>query len=278
MRLIILRITLALTAGALIVPQSHDRATAFAVAAATKYVEHYMQEFSAIVCEEQQVQTMVRPNRSVAKTRRLVSDLAFIKIREGSWRHQVYRDVKSVDGKPVRGREDRLKKLFLEGSKTGIEQARAIAAESNRYNLGVNRVGVSPLLPLQVLYADRVSQFEFSLSGRTLTFDERLSPGDPGFTESGRRGNLIQHGSFVVVDPETGAIETATLMGSTVDGRPGSSFAVRYVRDSNLKLLVPSAMEERYLNPDRPKDDHLEATSTFSSYRRFQVIVEERIK
>ena len=112
-----------------------------------------MQEFSAIVCEEQQVQTMVRPNGRVAKTRRLVSDLAFIRIREGSWRHQVYRDVRSVDGKPVRNRDDRLRKLFLEGSKTAIDQARAIAEESNRYNLGVNRVGVSPLVPLKVLDA-----------------------------------------------------------------------------------------------------------------------------
>jgi hypothetical protein len=221
---------------------------------------------------------MVRPDGRVVKTRRLVSDLAFIKIREDSWRHQVYRDVRSVDGKPVRNRDDRLKKLFLEGSKTVIDQARAIAEESNRYNLGVNRVGVSPLLPLRVLDADRIARFTFSLSGRTLTFDERLSPADPGFTEGGRRGNLTQHGSFVVVDPETGAIESATLMGKTADGRVGSSFVVRYVDDPNMKLLVPSAMDERYLNPARPKDDHLEATSTFSSCRRFQVIVDEKIK
>ena len=277
MRLIVLRIIVALAAGPLIVAQSHDAATASAVAAATKYVERYMQEFTAIVCEEQQVQTMVRPNGRVAKTRRLVSDLAFIRIREGSWRHDVYRDVRSVDGKPVRNRDDRLKKLFLEGSRTRFDQARAIAEESNRYNLGVNRVGVSPLLPLKVLEADRLARFNFSLSGRTLTFDERLSPGDPGFTEGGRRGNLTQHGSFVV-DPETGAIETATLLAKTVDGKAGLSFIVRYVHDPNMKLLVPSTMDERYLDPARPRDDHLEATSTFSSCRRFQVIVEEKIK
>jgi hypothetical protein len=277
MRLIILRIALALAAGPLIAAQSHDPATASAVAAATKYVERYMQEFSAIVCEEQQVQTMVRPDGRVAKTRRLVSDLAFIRIRADSRRHRVYRDVRSVDGKPVRNRDDRLKKLFLEGSRTAIDQARAIDEESNRYNLGVNRVGVSPSLPLRVLDADRVARFTFSLSGRTLTFDERLSPADPGFTEGGRRGNLTQHGSFVV-DPETGAIEIATLMGKTADGRRGLSLVVRYVEDPKLKLHVPSPKEERYLNPDRPKDDHLEATSTFSSCRRFQVIVDEKIK
>jgi hypothetical protein len=84
MRRIVLRISLALVAGLLVVARSDDAATASAIAAATKYVERYMQEFSSIVCEEQQVQTMVRPNGRVAKTRRLVSDLAFIKIREDS--------------------------------------------------------------------------------------------------------------------------------------------------------------------------------------------------
>jgi hypothetical protein len=221
---------------------------------------------------------MVRPNGRVAKTRKLVSDLAFIRIREDARRHRVYRDVRSVDGKPVRNRDDRLKKLFLEGSRTVIDQARAIDEESNRYDLGVNRVGVSPLLPLRLLEADRVARFTFSLSGRTLTFDERLSPADPGFTEGGRRGDLTQHGSFVVVDPGTGAIETATLVGKTAAGRVGLSFVVRFVDDPNLKLLTPSVMDERYLNPARPKDDHLEVSSRFSSCRRFQVIVEEKIK
>src|SRR5262245_10862015 len=109
-----------------------------------KYVANYMNEFSLIVCEELQVQTMVRPNGKVAKTRRLVSDLAFLKIGN-SLLHQVFRDVIAVDGKAVRNRDDRLKKLFLEGSKTALEQSQAIAKESGRYNLGVNRIGVSPL-------------------------------------------------------------------------------------------------------------------------------------
>ena len=63
-----------------------------------------------------------------------------------------------------------------------------------------------------------------------------------------------------VLDPETGAIETATLLAKTADGRVGLSFVVRYVDDPNMKLLVPSAMDERYLNPARPKDDKLEST------------------
>ena len=273
---LVLVISFALAGASLAVAQSPNAATASAVAAATKYVENYLKEFSLLVCEERQVQTMVRPNGKVAKTRRLVSDLAFIRIGN-SWLHQVFRDVISVDGKLIRNRDDRLKKLFLEGPKTTLEQARAIARESNRYNLGVNRIGVSPLLPLAVLHSQRVGRFNFSLSGRTLTFDERLKPTDPGFTDGGRRGDLTQHGS-VVLDPETGAIETVTQLSRTVDGQAGLSFVVSYVDDPKVKLLVPSTMTERYLDPARPKEDHLEVTSTFSSFRRFQVIVDEKIK
>lgn len=275
MRRIIVGISLALATGPLAMGQSRDTATAAAVAAAAKYVENYLKEFSMIVCEEHQVQTMVHPNGKAGKTRRIVSDLALLKIGY-SWMPQVYRDVISVDGKPVRNRDDRLKKLFLEGSKTAAQQASAIAQESGRYNLGVNRMGISPLLPLLLLDSHRIGRFNFSLSGRTLTFDERLSPGDPGFTDGGRTGNATQHGSLVL-DPDTGVIETARLISKTVDGQEGLSFVVRYVTDPNLKMLLPSTMTERYLDPARPKDDHLETTSTFSSFRRFQVIVDGKI-
>ena len=284
MRRIVLWIGLALAAGPAVLAQSRDASTAAAVAAATKYVENYLKEFSLIVCVEQQVQTMVHPNGKVAKTRTLVSDLAFIKLRAESKWHQVFRDVISVDGKPVRNRDDRLKKLFLAGTKTVLEQAIAIGQESNRYNLGVNRIGVSPLMPLRILDAQIAGRFNFSLSGRTLTFDERLKPGDPGFTDGGRVGDATQHGSFVL-DPETGAIDTATLSSKTADGTAGMSFVVHYVDepkmkrdDPKVKLLMPSTMTERYLDPARPKADHLEATSTYSSFRRFQVTVTETIK
>jgi len=45
--------------------------------------------------------------------------------------------------------------LFLAGKRNPVEQARAIGQESGRYNLGINRVGNSPLLPIMLFDGDR---------------------------------------------------------------------------------------------------------------------------
>ena len=83
------------------------------------------------------------------KLRELTSD--FLLVRTSPSGAQAFRDVIDVDGKPVRNREDRLRKLFLEQPKTAVEQARAIARESERHNIGMQRTGNSPLLPLRFL-------------------------------------------------------------------------------------------------------------------------------
>src|SRR5437899_11630318 len=50
-----------------------------------------------------------------------------------------FRDVLTVDGVPVRDREARLAKLFLNQSTNVMEQAEKIGAEGARYNLGSMR-------------------------------------------------------------------------------------------------------------------------------------------
>ena len=246
------------------------------VTAATNYVENYRKEFSAIVCEEQQVQRLIRPNGSVSKTRTLVSDLMFVKIGD-QWMQQPYRDVLSVDGKPVRNRDDRLRKLFGEGQKNAVEQARAIAKESGRYNLGVERVGVSPLLPITLLAPQRVGNFAFTLDGTTLNFREERSPTYLNFSHNGKGGDLPARGAFVV-EPGTGAILQATLSAEAVDAPVSTAFIVQYREDPQMKLLVPVEMTERYWQPAKPKAERFEGRVTYGSFRRFQVTVNEKIK
>jgi len=246
------------------------------VAQASKYVENYRQEFSAIVCEETQLQRLIRPDGTVRKTRTLVSDLMFVKVGD-KWMQQPYRDVLSVDGKPIRNRDDRLRKLFMEGQKNAVEQARAIANESGRYNLGVNRVGVSPLLPINLLDPHVVGNFSFTLDGTTLNFKEERTPTYLGFSRDGKRGDLPAHGSFVV-EPAKGTILQATLT-AEADAAPVSTrFTVQYREDPQMKLLLPVEMTEHYWLPAKPKEDRLEGRVTYGSFRRFQVTVNEKIK
>jgi hypothetical protein len=257
------------------VPQAPDLRTPAAVELASRYVENYRKELSAIVCEEKQTQTLIKPDGRVSKTRVLVSDLMFVKVGDG-WMQYVFRDVISVDGKPVRNRTDRLRKLFIDHPKTAIEQARAIAAESGRYNLGNNRTGNSPLLPITVLDSHIRSRFRFALTDQTLTFDEQQRPTFLSFARNGRRGDLPAHGSLVI-DLATGRVLSATLTAEASEA-VSTTFTVRYSEEPRLKLLVPMEMTESYWLPAQPKGDRLEATMTYSAFRRFQVTTSETIK
>jgi hypothetical protein len=260
--------------------QDADPATAAVVARASHYVEAYGKEFSGLVCEEQQTQKLVRADGRLHEKRELTSDFLMVKLGT-AWMGVVFRDVLEVDHKPVRNREDRLRKLFIDGSlvsKTAVEQARAISQESQRYNIGFSRTGNSPLLPIMVLDPHLAPGFKFTLSGSSLAFNEFKSPSYLSFSRNGVRQDLMSHGSFVV-DTETGHVLLAEI---TADGPPSgipsTSMSARYRDDAVLKMMVPVDMTERYWQAEKPKEDHLEVTSTYSNFRRFQVIVTESIK
>ena len=254
--------------------QTSGVTAAAVVERAGRYVDAYETAFSAIVCEERQVQTLVGPDGRVHKTRRLRSDFLLVKI--GTAWMPVFRDVLDVDGKPTKNREDRLRKLFLEHPKTAVEQARAIAKESQRYNIGLSRTGNSPLLPLRVLNPRVASGFHFALSGLSLTFEEFSSPSLLGWLRSDGRHDLMSRGSFLV--DADGRVLSAEL---TAGGPPPSysvALTVRYRDDPQLKLLVPVDMTERYWRPGKPGDDRLEVASVYANFRRFQVTTDEQIK
>jgi hypothetical protein len=249
-----------------------DPATAAIVLRAGRYVEAYEKEFSAVVSEEHQVQKLTGVDGRVHKQRELKSDLALIKAGT-SWMQQSFRDVLEVDRKPIRNHDDRLRKLFLDGSKTAVEQAQAVSKESERYNIGISRRGVSPMMPLRIVNPRLASGFRFGQSGAALTFEEFRSP--TYLHCSGK--DLLSHGS-VDVDADTGKVIGVDLKAEGPPCAVSVRVAVRYGEDAQLKLLVPLEMTEEYWKPAKPKDDRLVVTSTYSSFRRFQVKTSEIIK
>jgi hypothetical protein len=255
-----------------------DPKTLAAVQLASKYVENYRKEFSAIVCEERQIQTLIKPDGRIRKTRVLVSDLMFVTVGADA-KPSAFRDVISVDGKPVRDRDNRLRKLFLEKpSAAAADQALKISVESTRYDLGIRRVGESPLIPIGLLDSPLLSNFRFVLTGRTLTFDEAKSPTYMRAMLNGRLQYAPSRGSFVI-DPEIGAVLSATLTSEGSGDDPMSrTFVARYGEHAALKILVPIEMTESYRYPAQPKADRFEAKYTYSAFRRFTVTTSEIIK
>jgi len=243
---------------------------------AGRYVEAYIEAFSAVVSEEHQVQKLIRPDGRVRKTRELTSDFLLVKAGTGPW-PVVFRDVIASDGKPVRDRSDRLRKLFLEQPKAAVDLARAISKESERFNIGLQRTGNSPLLPLIFLTPRVVPGVRYALAGSRLTFEEFRSPSVLARRSSDGRHDIMTKGWFEI-DPETGSVLAAEFTGHDSPDHNSISLRVRYQKDPKLNLSVPVEVSERYWRPGKPGEDRLEVELTYSDFRRFEVTTGEQIK
>ena len=249
-------------------PRAQTNPPAALVARAAAYVDGYEAKFSAVVCEEQQTQKVINANGSIQKHRELVSDLLLVKTGRGT---HVFRDVIRVDGKPVRDRPERLRKLFLGGSRNPVQQAGAISKESSRYNIGFRRGVESLLMPLEILHAEHASGFHFQAAPAGLAFDEFRQPAMVGYVDGKTRHDMFLHGTL---DVDAGG----TITGGSLSAEHPLfllTVTMKYAEDGATGLLVPTESHEHYQTPK--SRDRLDVDSTYANFRRFQVTTSETV-
>jgi VWFA-related protein len=268
------------------------------VARAGAYAGAYETALSALVAEERYTQraskserqtvTYTRPIGPGSKSstteveerwlpdgeRELKSDFLLVKAQGGD-RWMPFRDVFEVDGKPVRTREERLQKLFLEAPATAAERAAAITAESARYNIGfVDRNLNLPTLPLRLLDPTRRAHMLFrkvreakvaGIAAWELAFAER---GSPTIVRDG--GKDIPATGTIWIDPATGRVLRTTMRLEM--NRVVAEMTVAYQQAAKAgDTWVPGEMRETYQSSTR----RLECVATYSKIRRFQVTTQE---
>jgi len=258
--------------------RSHDLQVALARLYA--YAEGYERQYSALVAEEAYRQST--PNTTV----RMRSDLLLVRPeRSNLW--LAFRDVFEVNGRPVRDRDQRLQRLFLDPSLEAHARLNAIVQDSSRYNIGeVERTVNVPLYPLVFLRPVNRLRLDFELAGREeaegvpvwrLRYAEQARP----TIVTDLEGNDVPQSGWFLVDRMTGAI-----VESSMEARRGETTArilVRYRRDPALGLWVPAEMRETYRYPQYQSragvinEVFLDGRATYSNFRRFQVKTEETI-
>lgn len=247
------------------------------------YADGYERQYSMLVAEEDYRQS------ASAGGVHLKSDVLLVRPDEtGDWIS--FRDVFEVDGKPVRDREERLRRLFLDPSPDARARLEVLGEESARYNVGwVERTANVPLLPLSFLRAANRGRFAYELAGRDrvggieavrVRYTEQARP-----TLIGDRlhQDVPVFGSFLV-DAATGAVVETRMNASRGDAR--AEIVVRYRADPALGLWVPAEMRENYSQPDIGYSGRsglirravVEGRATYSNFRRFQVTTGEEVK
>ena len=246
------------------------------VAKAVNYVRDYTKAMASVVCEERQTQRVVKHDGKVKKTREITSEVAFV---DAGGAHAfslvVFRDVMTVDGKPVRNREERLRKLLISGRKQDwYKQAERITEEGTRYDIGgfANGNGnVDPLVMAVWWFQGHLASGKFMRTADTVSF----SQGTRRPEDDRRRSGSIAIRGHYVLDSQGRVLKT---FWATDDPDFDSAVTVGYREQPNLTALVPSEMLRHEHRLRDPKSDMSVAQATYSNCRQFQVTVEETIQ
>ncbi len=273
-----------LSAGATLpaAPVSHQNAAIPAVVdKAFDHADAYVKALTSVVSEEryeQQVTRVVsryvghagmRPDK-VTVRRVLLSDYLLVQL-PGTSEWMPFRDVYSIDGVPVRDRNDRLLKLFLEPTADAVSRALEIRDESSRYNIGdVTRDINVPTFALEILGESSRRRFEFvqrgnaRIEGADTVEIEYREMQSPTLIRGGDGEDVPAYGRFWI-RPDTGAV-LRTLLETRPKGLR-TRIEVTYRYEPKLDLLVPGEMNERH----ELDDQQVVGRSTYSKFRRFRV-------
>ena len=232
--------------------------------------------------QEEYRQTSFGNGRGAATQTKLVSEFLLMRVQGvGDWIG--FRDVLEVDGRQVRDRQDRLAALFLGDTATALAQARRIAKESSRYNLGsTGRTVNVPTYALFYLHPVNTRRLRFEKE------DEGCGDDDTawvvGFEEVERptlaRGfeniDLPSRGRFCL-DPVSGRVlETEFELHHPSAGRrrlaTDAKVSVTFALEPRLNLWVPAQMRETY---SERGGGSTRATARYRNYRQFSVTVSE---
>ena len=253
------------------------------------YVSDYQQRLAAIVSEEHYRQQMIatsRAGRSNREYRELKSDVLLVKPgNDESWVQ--FRDVFEVDRKPVRDRDQRLYKLFVEAKADRAEQVQKIQSESARYNIGplIRTINI-PIMGLLFFSAASQEQSEYkrvesgnvkALSALAPAADvwaiefKEVKPGTMVRGEGGR--DLPSHGR-AWIDSRSGRILRTEQ--NSIDTFVRAEIVVTYRKDPAIEVLVPGEMRESYFLVQR--NTSINGRATYTKFRQFTVTTSEKPK
>lgn len=251
------------------------------------YVVEYGEALSRVIGEEDYMQQLVsRADGTVLERRVLRAEIAFVPLA-GSREWQAFRNVTRVDGVPVDGAEGRVERVLRAPPLSVAAQARLIAEESARFNLGpLRRNFNAPTMPLQFLHPLHQDRSRFDRRREEVIAGERVWVVR---VRERRRGTFIRSpdGRDVPVEgqvwvvPEDGRVVRASLFAvdflpaAAKSGTSRADLDVTWRPDNRLDMWVPAEMHERYAGPWTSGGVAYDITghAVYSNFRRFEVDV-----
>ena len=250
---------------------------------ATEYVTQYEAELGNLIGSEEYVQNAVwlapsgrGGNPMVAKRsqRRVSSDFLIIQVGP-EW--AALRKANRVDGSKVKESEPAFEDSFDNSPEANHKRLLEMKAESTRYNIGdIIRSINLPTVALKVLRESEVSRFAFEHAGSSkiegvqtwvVRFREQVSP----TLVIGGQGEFLYSSGTFWIEPETGRVLRTefSVENRYAPSRVKARSVVTYSEGKNIKLLLPSLMDEHY----ESEFNTVDCKAYYSNFRPFEVEV-----
>ena len=219
------------------------------LAAAGQYVSFLEQQLTVLVADEKYAQSLFIGREGSARVRRsMTSDVAWVPTGDPLvW--AFFRDVRDLDGAPVRDREARLERLFPTGpTPAGRERAQQILEESSRYNLGMRRTVNSPTIALSFLHPRNQTRFAFRIAGSdekegVATWKVRFAERERPTLTRGSRGEDVPARGLLWIDAGSGTL-VASRLEMSPPGLGGVSIETAYALADRMDFWLPREMRE----------------------------------
>ena len=260
------------------------------LARAGQYTVDYGEALQSVLAEERYVQRLIwRGDHGVKQERRLRSEIAFVRlVTSTEW--LTFRNVLAVDDAAIPDASGRLEQLLRGSPPSLLVQARLIAGESARFNIGpITRDINVPTTALHFLHPKHRPNCRFNKEREEVLGGERVwvirfKERERGSLIRGTDGqNLPALGRLWIVPADGRVVKSELVIEDFVRGGDSKAeIGVRWQRDASLDLWVPAEMRERYEGPwyerldSRLEHYDIDGVATYSNYRRFTVDV--RIK
>ena len=266
------------------------------LARATWYALDFVNKLSNVVAEERYIQdsnialaTVAIPAlggrgaagmnmpRGSSKHRELRADFLIVKSPGDMW--TPFRDVFEVDHIAIRDREQRLAKLFLNAKPdaSADEQAKAIAEESGRYNLGaVQRTINNPVFALIFLQPDVRQRFKFTdgkpdrRAGADIRVVDYVEESRPTVI-AGRPGEDMPAFGRFWIENATGRVVKAEIRVEVKDLK--ANLTTTFRSDERLGIDVPNEFREEY----DLRDGRVSGVASYARFRKFEVKSSEEL-
>lgn len=240
------------------------------------YLGVFEKDYARLIADERYRQTLKQKrvqrltDRTETQIREIRSDILAAPDTGSRWLS--FRDVYSVNGSPVRDRDTRLEKLFAGAGANRFVEARRIADEGARFNLGTLSRNINqPSMPLTFITREnrarsafRIARHETVLGVDTvvINFEETARP---TLVKSGPR-DAPATGSFWI-EPTTGRVLKAsvTIASNLFD----MDMRVIFGFVEKLKMWVPVEMSDTASNAI----ETVTGLAVYTNYRRFDTSV-----